>query len=58
MPGREAMSTLHHLKNEILPFFKFLQKKSFLFDKKVPGHFCITSGVLVWKSGKTSRILN
>ena len=34
MPGREAVSTLHWAKNEILSFFKFLQKKVSRLDKE------------------------
>ena len=33
MPGHEAVSTLHQPKNDILSFFKFLQKKVSRHDK-------------------------
>ena len=36
MLGRKAVSTLHRPKNEILTFFKFLQKKVSGLDKKIP----------------------
>ena len=44
MPGREAVSTLHWPKNEILSFFKFLLKKGSRLDKKNPAQFCILFG--------------
>ena len=50
MPGRKAVSTLHRPKNEILSFFKFLQKKVSRLDKKVPAHFCTTFGVVICKN--------
>ena len=40
MLGQEAVSTLQQVKNEILSFFKFLQKKVSGPDKKIPAHFC------------------
>ena len=49
-PGGETVSTLHWSKNDILSFFNFLQKKVFRLDKKVPAHFCINLGVVIWKN--------
>ena len=48
-PGLETISTLHQPKNGILPFFRFLQKKVFWLDKKAPGHFYTTLGVVICK---------
>ena len=50
MPGSEAVSTLHWPKNDILSFFKFLQKKVSRLDKNTPANFCITLGVIIWKN--------
>ena len=50
MPGSEAVSTLHWPKNDILSFFKFLQKKVSRLDKNTPANFCITLGVVIWKN--------
>ena len=50
MPGNQVVSTLHQPKNDILVFFKFLQKKVSLLDKKAPAHFCIIWGVVIWKN--------
>ena len=51
MPGRKAVSILHRPKaqNYILSFFRFLQKKVYWLEKKVPSHFCITLGVVIFK---------
>ena len=38
-PRHEAVSTLHWHKNDILTFFKFLQKKVSLLDKKASANF-------------------
>ena len=35
MPGHEAVSILHWPKNDILAFFKFLQKKDSRHDKMI-----------------------
>ena len=50
MPGSEAVSTLHWLKNDILSFFKFLQKKVSRLVKNTPENFCINLGVVIWKN--------
>ena len=38
LPGQETVSALRQLKNDILPFFKFLQKKVSWLDKKASVH--------------------
>ena len=48
-PEQEIVSTLHRPKNDILPFFRFLQKKVFRLDKKAPAHFYTTLGVVICK---------
>ena len=48
-PGHETVSTLHQPKNDILPFFKFLQKEVSQLVKKTPAHFYPTLGVLICK---------
>ena len=50
MPGREAVSILHWPENEILSFFKFLQKKVSRLVKKAPAHFYPTLGVVICKN--------
>ena len=50
MPGSEAVSTLHRPKNDILAFFKFLQKKVSWLNKNAPVLFCIVLGVVIWKT--------
>ena len=50
MPGSEAVSTLHRPKNDILAFFKFLQKKVSWLNKNAPVLFCIVLGVVIWKN--------
>ena len=50
MPGHEAVSTLHRPKNDILAFFKFLQKKVSRLDKKAPALFCTVLGVVICKN--------
>ena len=49
-PGHGTISTLHWLKNDILPFFKFLQKKVSQLVKKAPAHFYPTLGVVICKN--------
>ena len=49
-PKNETISTLHQPKNDILPFFKFLQKKVFRLDKKAPAYFYTILGVIVCKN--------
>ena len=48
-PGHETVSTLHWPKNDILPFFKFLEKKVFRLDKKMPAYYYTTLGVVICK---------
>ena len=48
--GYETVSTLHRTKNDILPFFKFLQKKVSRLDRKALAHFYTTLGVVIWKN--------
>ena len=50
MPGSEAVSTLRWPKNDILSFFKFLQKKVSRLVKNNPENFCINLGVVIWKN--------
>ena len=45
----ETVSTLHWSKNDILAFFKFLEKKVFRLDKKAPAHFYTILGVVICK---------
>ena len=49
-PGYEGVLTLHRPKNDILAFFKFLQKKVSRLDKKAPALFCIVLGVVICKN--------
>ena len=49
-PGHGTISTLHWLKNDILSFFKFLQKKVSQLVKKAPAHFYPTLGVVICKN--------
>ena len=49
MPGHTAVSTLHWPRNNILSFFKFLQKKVSWLDKKVSAHFCISLWMVICK---------
>ena len=50
MPRSEAVSTLHRPKNDILSFFKFLQKKVSRLVKKAPALFDPTLGVVICKN--------
>ena len=50
MPGSQAISTLHRPKNDILSFFKFLQKKVSQLVKKAQAHFHPTLGVVICKN--------
>ena len=50
MPRKEDISTLHHPKNDILSFFKFLQKIVSRLDKRANEHFCIISRVVSCKN--------
>ena len=43
------VSTLHRPKNDIMAFFKFLQKKVSRLDKKAPA-LHIVLGVVIWKN--------
>ena len=45
-----VISTVHRLKNDNLPFFKFLQKKVSQLVKMAPAHFYPTSGVVICKN--------
>ena len=49
-PRHGTVSSLHRPKNDILPFFKFLQKKVSQLDKKTPAHFYPTLGVVICKN--------
>ena len=49
-PEHGTISTLHWLKNDILPFFKFLQKKVSQLVKKAQAHFYPTLGVVICKN--------
>ena len=59
MPIDLGVLTLHWLKNDILQFFKFLQKKVSRLEKKVFPHFWINLGgcKLQNSCGKTSRFI-
>ena len=48
-PKQEAASTLHQPKNDILAFFKFMQKNVYWLDKKAPALFCIFLVVVICK---------
>ena len=50
MPGSEAVSALNWPKNDILSYFKFLQKKVSWLVKNTPEFFCINLGVVIWKN--------
>ena len=56
MPGREAISTFHRPKNDILSFFQFLQKKVSRLDKKAPELFYIVWGVVICKNHKAKPL--
>ena len=49
-PRHGTVSTLHQPKYDILPFFKFLQKKVSQLNKKAPAHFYPTLGVVICKN--------
>ena len=49
-PGTGTISRLHGLKNDILSFFKFLQKKVSQLVKKAQAHFYPTLGVVICKN--------
>ena len=49
-PGTGTISTLHGLKNDVLSFFKFLQKKVSQLVKKAQAHFYPTLGVVICKN--------
>ena len=49
-PGTGTISTLHWLNNDILSFFKLLQKKVSQLVKKAQAHFYPTLGVVICKN--------
>ena len=49
-PGHETVSALHPPKNDILTFFKFMQKKVSRVDNKAPAHFYTILGVAICKN--------
>ena len=49
-PRGPDVRLFQHYIGPILSFFNFLQKKVSRLDKKVPAHFCITLGAVIWKN--------
>ena len=57
-PRGKTVSTLHWPKNDILTFFKFLQKKVSRLDKKAPAHFYTILGLIICKNHVARPLLS